>query len=1236
MKSTQFLNETTTAGSVASVSMPFKATQKRTSEDSTNVTTKKSKKKYANSLTEGKMKDLFVDLKLPPNGLSDEDFLKKYNKTKKEMRNLFKNKQEQIKEQKLEEEDLIIVPGQGRRLKSGFVPHGQSRVDHEVEMARSDLFQAHKNAKKIYNLIKDRDESEGLEGWVQEKIIKANDYLNTVREYLEHKTLTKEGMKGAMLGGVAGAVITKTPQGALSGANIGSEIEDMFKEEITSGGVIAGGGVGEGMAEGLNEFAPDGFNGGDDRDYEYEVYQCKPEDQFDWIGGPIYKTDDMGKAHGIAYNLYKKHPNKAFMIWQERTEGSRGGYGIKDDEQGVAEGWKEKVGAAALAGSMALGSPAQAQSIAQSIAQGIGRGMTSAAGSSVIDKNRNAADEEFAKQIPDEKDRETYLKALKQIKHSRALAYSSPAMAGANLAREQNFKKLKHQMAEKYNILMPVKEQDVAEGLKKFTYKVDVPEGTGNYLGGIVFKFVAANDDEAKEIARKKQGRNLRRVIGYDNSIKVPMTSGEKPLSPWYRGVGGVPANFPANFKTKGVAEATRPSSITVDDDRPEHKLHAELVYKHGADKLKKQYEVDGDANKLITNIQKLSKLKYRMNIDASTARWIAKDLVYPERLAEEGVAEGLEDSNIQGVIVDTVERLFRKNNLSDYGALEAIRQGVKHHFSKPGATTESAIEGILNILDKRMRKSGNYVELGRFKEALRQGVAHQLKKQGVAEGLEKKDMTGKTCEKCKKDTYQERSLRDDWEGTLRCSCGHVVDRWRKYKKKDDEQGVAEGWDVRKDDIRQKIYKYEDLALAANKAGDDEKCKMYQKKIQSLKQKMAKGVTEGLSKQFEIIYLDQSGERKRKIVSGTSKESVARQFKKQYKLEIEQVKQLQQGVAEGTLNEWVDPGAPCTHCGKPPGQHSVRFDRKNPKLRFINPDDEWNDLEMSNAEDHEYVPSRGYKPLSQKEAELVGFDNLNVDMPDDIYDRINSVRQRISRVGSSAGQLTRIKEQGVAEGTGVTDYNLPSKGGTRKELLAKYHKTKNPKDAQAARKAGATQKELQGDKKENNSINEMSNDLAKDFADFLKSTGRKYTTGRPPERPQPIEPDLTDEIAKLPMLKQQYQDMVDQYNKRNGDSWRYADREQNLSPFEKENREMWYGPITKLWRKIQELEKAKNEQNLEEDSTNEKTFRVTYYSKKLDKNVTKKMKAENESDIWNKFMLKNIDVVSIEQLEDAK
>jgi hypothetical protein len=97
------------------------------------------------------------------------------------------NESAEISETDLSEQDLIVVPGQGQSRKNGFVPHGQSRVDHEVEMARSDLFSAAKNAKKVYSMIKDLGEDEGLDGWVQEKIIKANDYLNTIREYLEGK-----------------------------------------------------------------------------------------------------------------------------------------------------------------------------------------------------------------------------------------------------------------------------------------------------------------------------------------------------------------------------------------------------------------------------------------------------------------------------------------------------------------------------------------------------------------------------------------------------------------------------------------------------------------------------------------------------------------------------------------------------------------------------------------------------------------------------------------------------------------------------------------------------------------------------------------------------------------------------------------------------------------------------------------------------------------------------------------
>ena len=107
-----------------------------------------------------------------------------------------------VNEADLSEQDLIVVPGQGRSVKTGFVPHDKDRTDHEVEMAVSDLFSAGKNAEKIYNIVRSVSEEEGLEGWVQEKIIKANDYLNTVREYLEGKQLrsvTENNQRGDSL-----------------------------------------------------------------------------------------------------------------------------------------------------------------------------------------------------------------------------------------------------------------------------------------------------------------------------------------------------------------------------------------------------------------------------------------------------------------------------------------------------------------------------------------------------------------------------------------------------------------------------------------------------------------------------------------------------------------------------------------------------------------------------------------------------------------------------------------------------------------------------------------------------------------------------------------------------------------------------------------------------------------------------------------------------------------------------
>ena len=183
------ITETTTAGAIATVNSPLGGTQSRGNPSiyggkkvGTLFKGKKTSAPYANSI----------------------------------------NESAELSEAHLEEDDVIVVPGQGRKSKTGFVPHGQSRIDHEVEMARSDLFSAAKNAQQVFSMIKDVSEDEGLDGWVQEKIIKANDYLNTIREYLEGKQVQGvdeadmsrrgflKGLGAVALGAVAGNALAGT------------------------------------------------------------------------------------------------------------------------------------------------------------------------------------------------------------------------------------------------------------------------------------------------------------------------------------------------------------------------------------------------------------------------------------------------------------------------------------------------------------------------------------------------------------------------------------------------------------------------------------------------------------------------------------------------------------------------------------------------------------------------------------------------------------------------------------------------------------------------------------------------------------------------------------------------------------------------------------------------------------------------------------------------------------------
>jgi hypothetical protein len=205
MKINDIVTESTTAGSIATVAAPMTTQSRNASiyggkKGGNLLTGKKTNKKYANSVNESKMKELAMDIRNMDNG----NFKKKYGNTKEHFKaTLGDPAKKTVSEAQLEEDDVIIVPGQGRSRKTGFIKHGESRLDHEVEMARSDLFQAAKNAKQVYEMIADVSEEEGLEGWVQEKIIKANDYLNSVREYLEGKQL-QEMTGGVIAGGGVG------------------------------------------------------------------------------------------------------------------------------------------------------------------------------------------------------------------------------------------------------------------------------------------------------------------------------------------------------------------------------------------------------------------------------------------------------------------------------------------------------------------------------------------------------------------------------------------------------------------------------------------------------------------------------------------------------------------------------------------------------------------------------------------------------------------------------------------------------------------------------------------------------------------------------------------------------------------------------------------------------------------------------------------------------------------------
>lgn len=59
--------------------------------------------------------------------------------------------------------------------------------DHEVNMAKSQLYKTAKYAIELHNMLNNVSEEKGLPGWVQSKITMSADYLSKVKHYMEYE-----------------------------------------------------------------------------------------------------------------------------------------------------------------------------------------------------------------------------------------------------------------------------------------------------------------------------------------------------------------------------------------------------------------------------------------------------------------------------------------------------------------------------------------------------------------------------------------------------------------------------------------------------------------------------------------------------------------------------------------------------------------------------------------------------------------------------------------------------------------------------------------------------------------------------------------------------------------------------------------------------------------------------------------------------------------------------------------
>lgn len=99
--------------------------------------------------------------------------------------------------------------------------------DHEVQMARAQLYHLAQDAIKLHKLLKNIDESEGLEGWIQSKITLAADYIKSASNYLEYDKISQSPAMMTMTG-----MPESISAGGMGAGSVATAVKPMRKKTL--------------------------------------------------------------------------------------------------------------------------------------------------------------------------------------------------------------------------------------------------------------------------------------------------------------------------------------------------------------------------------------------------------------------------------------------------------------------------------------------------------------------------------------------------------------------------------------------------------------------------------------------------------------------------------------------------------------------------------------------------------------------------------------------------------------------------------------------------------------------------------------------------------------------------------------------------------------------------------------------------------------------------------------------